>query len=85
MYFSGKLYAKKLTAWKYLAMLKMSLAFVFLAQKGWFFNMSIYGLLLVNWHDQHDQTHPGQQNPKKQHFKVWKLLLNNWACLYLTG
>ena len=61
MYLSGKLYAKKLTARKNFKMLKLPLSFVFLALKGYFFNMSIYDLLLVNLHG---QIYPGQQNAK---------------------
>ena len=53
---------KKLTLWKYLKMLKLPQAFVFLALKGYFFNTSIYGLLLVNWHGQIYQV---QQNAKE--------------------
>ena len=44
-----------------LKMLKLSLAFVFLALKGCF-KISIYGLLVVNWHV---QIYPGQQNAKE--------------------
>ena len=40
-------------------MLKLPLTFVFLAWSSQFFNISIYGLLLVNWHG---QIYSGQQN-----------------------
>ena len=62
MYLLGKFYAKKLTVWKYLKMLKLHLTFVFIALKGLFFNISIYGLFLVNCHG---LIYPGQQNPKE--------------------
>ena len=75
MYLSGKFYAKILTAWKSLKMLKLRLNFVFLALKYYFFNITIYGLLLVN---SHGQVYPGQQKAKEiTFFKVYKLLLNN--------
>ena len=62
MYFSGKFYAKRLTVWKNLKMLKLPLTFVFLALKSWFFNISIDGLLLVNWHG---YIYPDQENAKE--------------------
>ena len=75
MYLSGKFYAKILTAWKSLKMLKLRLNFVLLALKDYFFNITIYGLLLVN---SHGQVYPGQQKAKEiTFFKVYKLLLNN--------
>ena len=43
-------------------MLKLPLMSVFLALKGKFFNMSIYGLLLV---DCHGLVYPGQQNAEE--------------------
>ena len=43
-------------------MLKLSLIYVFLALKGSFFNMLLYGLLLVI---RHGQTYPGLQNAKE--------------------
>ena len=62
MYLSGKFYAKKLTVWKYLKMLKLALTFIFLTLKSYFSNISIYGLLLVN---RHSQIYQGQQNAKE--------------------
>ena len=44
---SGKFYATKLTTRKYLKMLKLPLTFVFLALERQFFNISIYGVLVV--------------------------------------
>ena len=57
MYLPGKFNAKELTVWKYLKMLKLPLDFVFNVLKGYFFNISIFGLLLVNWPG---QILPGQ-------------------------
>ena len=59
MYLSGKIYAKKLRVWKYVKLLKLPLTFVFLALKG--YHISIYGLLIVNWHG---QIYSGQENAK---------------------
>ena len=44
---SGKFYPKQLTVWKYL-MIKLLLTFVFFVMKNYFFNISMYGLLLVD-------------------------------------
>ena len=62
IYLSEKLYARKLTAWIYFKMQKLSLTFVFLARKGYVLGIPIYDLILVNWHG---QTYPSQQNAQE--------------------
>ena len=62
MHLSGKFYAKKLKVWKCLKMLKLPLTFVFLALKGYFFDISIYGSLLVKWYG---QIYSGKQNAQE--------------------
>ena len=59
---SEKLFAKQLTARKNLKMLKLPVTIVFLALKGYFFKILIYGLLLVH---RHGQIYPGLQNTKE--------------------
>ena len=46
--FVRRILCYKLKAWKNFKMLKLSLTFVFLALKDYFFNISIYDLLLLN-------------------------------------
>ena len=62
MYLSGNFYAKKINSLKILKNAKTVSKIVLLALKGYFCNMSICGLLLVNWHD---QIYPGKQNAKE--------------------
>ena len=53
MYLSDKLYAKKLTAWKYSKTLKLALTFVSLVQKGYFlrYRFTVYSLSQLTWSD----------------------------------
>ena len=62
MYLSGNFYAKKINSLKILKNAKTVSKIVLLALKGYFCNMSICGLFLVNWHD---QIYPGKQNAKE--------------------
>ena len=62
MYLSGNFYAKKINSLKIFKNAKTVSKIVLLALKGYFCNMSICGLFLVNWHD---QIYPGKQNAKE--------------------
>ena len=78
MYLSAKFYTKKKsenTVRKYLKMLKLLLSFVFLVLESKFLMVYPESIDMV-------RLNLASKMLKKQHFKVWKLLLNNW--LYYT-